>query len=258
MLHNLVAGDVVTMRIELDQNEVLVINTVGGSEGLQNAYLQGGTITVTPGFPVQIAGASGKLLHVAGDVAIDGIIDPTGITFTQQSSNPFDSSSHGLYVTNAGDLIFHATSSNPPVNLTQAASGSSASSNLDTYLNDSGVTITAISPVSLLTSGGVQIANPSDENSVYSLIGIMASTTLYGAEGAVYTSGRLPCGIFAYTLGDSLWLGQGGVLTNVKPSPGVDGFNTGDFVVQMGTVIQNKSNTAAVDILIRISIVGQL
>ena len=87
---------------------------------------------------------------------------------------------------------------------------------------------------------------------MFSLVGILLSTVANGAEGTVYTSGRMPCGNFGFTIGDSLWLNTGGGLTNVKPSA------SGMFAVCVGVVVQNKTNESARDILVRISVNGQL
>ena len=261
MTFALVVGDFLEFRIELEQNETIVGTGGGGGGGsvdLQGAYANGRTINTSSGNPVVISGPSGKLLHVAGDIACDGVVDPTAITFTPQGSSPIPGL-HGLYTDSAGDLIYVAAVSSP-VNISQLSSGggSNTVSNSDTYTNNSGFSITGSSPVSQTATGGIKLSDPSDENSVFSLVGLLLATTSNNADGTVYTGGRMPCGIFSFSIGDALWLNVGGGLTNVKPSVGVNGLVSGMFIVQVGTVVKNKTNPSAKDILVRISINGQL
>jgi hypothetical protein len=77
----------------------------GGSGDLQGAYNGGNTIAVTTGLPVTLSG-TGKLLHVAGSVQIDGLIDPTGIEFIPQVSSPITATKQGLWVNTSNELMF--------------------------------------------------------------------------------------------------------------------------------------------------------
>lgn len=85
----------------------------GGSGTLQDAYDNGRFIAVVTGQPVAITGTSGKLLTVAGDVQIDGVIDPAGITFSQQPSTPFLITEYGLYRNALDHLIYYRAALTP-------------------------------------------------------------------------------------------------------------------------------------------------
>jgi hypothetical protein len=105
-----VVGDTVSYRIDSNGGQY-VVTAGGGGNTLQSAYLGGTTITVTIGFPVTIqrAGAyvaGDKLLFVDGDMDVSGVIDPKGITFTPQGSDPLDAAAYGLWTNAAFELIY--------------------------------------------------------------------------------------------------------------------------------------------------------
>ena len=124
ILQDLVIGDVLTFRIS--QGTVYFTPAPGSAQTLQETYNYGNTITTTPGNPVSISGAPGeKLLVVDGDVDITGVIDPKGITFDPQSSNPL-STLNGLWLNNSGELIHERPGeSTPVINITDILINSS-------------------------------------------------------------------------------------------------------------------------------------
>lgn len=75
ILQDLVVGDVVEFRIELAQNQTLVLSGGGGGGGgtLQDAYAAGRFITATASNPVNISG-TGVVLYVSADLQVDGLI----------------------------------------------------------------------------------------------------------------------------------------------------------------------------------------
>jgi len=81
----------------------------GGASNLQDAYDGGRTIAVSSGNPIEISGPPGeKLFKVNGDIDITGIIDPKGITFDPQVSNP-GVGLNTLYLNSGGDLVLNNT-----------------------------------------------------------------------------------------------------------------------------------------------------
>jgi hypothetical protein len=98
-LTTIVVGDLVTYEIVRVGGLTILQNGSPVATGtLQESYNNGQSIVTESGAPVVISGPSGqKLLHVAGNVQIDGVIDPTAITFTPQSSNPLSSGQQGIW-----------------------------------------------------------------------------------------------------------------------------------------------------------------
>jgi hypothetical protein len=101
---DLVVGDVLTFRIGTT-GAVYFTSSPASTATLQSAYDNGSVVNVNTGTPITINGSSGKLLVVNGDVEITGVIDPKGIEFTRQSSDPLGVASDGLWVDNTGHLI---------------------------------------------------------------------------------------------------------------------------------------------------------
>lgn len=120
----------------------------GGAGTLQEAYDGGNSISTVTGLPVTISGPSGeKLLHVQGDVQIDGVLDPTGLELTPQASNPLDPGMKGIWANTANQLIFEngTTAENISQRLDDLESGASnpitAGPGLTKTINDLSVNV---------------------------------------------------------------------------------------------------------------------
>jgi Avian adenovirus fibre, N-terminal len=142
---DLVIGDVLTFRIGTT-GAVYFTTQPPSSASMQTAYDNGNIINVNTGSPVTINGTSGKLLSVNGDMYVAGVIDPKGIEFTREGSDPLTSGSDGLWVDSAGHLI-QKRGASPNVDITEAVlnpsyfvtagdglswSGSTLNANVDT------------------------------------------------------------------------------------------------------------------------------
>ena len=90
-------------------------NGVGGGGTLQDAYDNGNTIITVSGTPFTVGGAAAKVATFLGDIDVTGVIDPKGIEFTGQASDPLATGSNGLWVNAAEELIFKRAS-NPSIN----------------------------------------------------------------------------------------------------------------------------------------------
>lgn len=114
-------GDRLTFRIDTNGGVYFASSGAGGggSSSLQDAYEGGRTITTNPSQPIVISGPSGeKIMVIQGDIDVTGVIDPLGITFTPQTSNPLSVTDRGLWVNTSNELIFER-SSGALVNLVQ-------------------------------------------------------------------------------------------------------------------------------------------
>lgn len=96
------AGDVLRFRLASEGGFYTI--DLGTTTTLQQAYGQGRFINTAPGSPVTISASAGyKALRIEGDLDVTGVIDPTGLTFTPQASNPL-SSDQGIWVDTNGNL----------------------------------------------------------------------------------------------------------------------------------------------------------
>lgn len=193
----------------------------GGSSSLQDAYNLGRQITVTAGNPVEISGPSGKLLKVNGDVDISGVIDPKGIEFTPQNSNPLGAGSKGLWVNLANQLIHEDGTTNK--NLSQAIE------DLETGLGINGISRLLFNNTGLVIPKGTPVYSPSAGEiapasgsalATANVIGIASENIAPASNGNVLIVGVLT-GIAGFTHNSVLYLdATAGTLTESKPTLG--------------------------------------
>lgn len=254
---------------ELEVGDTLIfrIDTAGGykviggpvsSGSLQTSYNNGRQIVVASGQPVEISGpASQKLFRVLGDIEVTGVIDPQGLTFTRESSNPitgFD----GLYVDSNGDLVYNKNGSGE-TNISQSTSGQGASIIIeDEYDNNSGMTIAKGTPVRIDAFGNLQMVDPAVEDEVDAIIGVTAESIPDASAGRVSFKGRLLDVSTAIAVGEPAYLSKSGILTATKPSDGIGGFVAGDFIVRVGTIVMNRQDPLKKDLLVDIKVIGEL
>ena len=211
----------------------------GGGNSLQDSYNAGRTITVTPGFPVEISGASGKLLKINGDMDVTGIIDPKGITFDPQGASPLGVGQRGFWVNLSDELIYEDSTISK--NLTQAIenleSGSGVSALTRLMFNGTGSTIAKGTPVYSPSAGQIAPARGTvDAES--RVIGLAAENIAPSTNGNIAVAGTLT-GVSGYTHGAYLYLGDDpGEAIDVEPTlgPYPSGFN----IVILGVVENNN------------------
>lgn len=126
------------------------------------------------------------------------------------------------------------------------------------YTNGSGSTLSRGTPVSTLTSGLVTSLNVSIQDSMDKFVGIYDQDTPNAASGRVIDSGLLENFTTSFAIGDPVYVGKTGNLTNIVPSIGVGGFVSGDFVIFIGIIVQNEFNNLQKDLKILIEKVGSL
>lgn len=134
----------------------------------------------------------------------------------------------------------------------------SAESIIIPAINGSGGTLSALMPLSMNSLGKVIPLDVSDETKVKRFLGINLGSVADTLEAAVVTSGRIVDVSTSLTLGDVVYVSKAGGLTNVTPDLGVGSFTTGDFVVIAGRIAQNPDNLLKKDLIVALSIVGQL
>lgn len=126
------------------------------------------------------------------------------------------------------------------------------------YQNGSGAVIGKATPVRKTASGQIDFIDVAIESEVLSLIGITSNDINPLANGSVITAGRIENVTTSAAFGDPIYLSKTGELTNTKPDIGVAGFVAGDFVVRLATVARNETNALQKDLVLEITLVGQL
>lgn len=105
IFRDLEEDDVVTFRVD-GNSAVYFTPSLSAVEDLQDAYNGGNIIDIDDGSPITINGSVGqKLLQINGDIGVTGVIDPKGITFTKETTNPIGASQSGLWINTIGQLI---------------------------------------------------------------------------------------------------------------------------------------------------------
>lgn len=85
-----------------------IVSTGGGSSTLQDAYNLGSIITTSIGVPFTVGGSASKVAQFNGDIGVTGVIDPKGITFTREATNPIldldDPNVDGIWFDTSGEM----------------------------------------------------------------------------------------------------------------------------------------------------------
>jgi len=117
--YGLVDGDILCFRLA-SKGGIYTIDG-GTTTTLQQAYNQGRTVTTIDGSPMTVSSSAGyKALQINGDLGVTGVIDPTGIAFTEQAANPLGSKD-GLWIDTSGNLNQARPGKTPvSVNITQS------------------------------------------------------------------------------------------------------------------------------------------
>lgn len=126
------------------------------------------------------------------------------------------------------------------------------------YPNASGSTLVKGTVVSVNSSSQIDVIDVSDEASVQALVGVTSLDIPHAATGGVMCNGRLEEIIQPFAIGDAIYVGKDGLITNTKPSEGVGGFVSGDFVIFVGVVVKNEFDNTKKDLQLMLALVGQL
>lgn len=123
--------------------------------------------------------------------------------------------------------------------------------------NNSGGTLTKGTPVRIDSVGNLNIIDVSSEIESLAIVGVIFEDVLNTEQGRLICNGRLD-DISGFTFGDSIYVSKTGTLTNTKPDIGVGGFVAGDFIIRIGVISKNEINPGQDDLLLNITITGQL
>jgi len=260
-------SSVIKTLIDLDVDDQLrlridtvggIVSTGGGSSTLQDAYNLGSVITTTLGNPVTIGGTAAKVAQFNGDIGVTGVIDPQGISFTREGSDPLAATGQdGIWFDTSGNMMLRKEGVGS-TNVTQVLESAAAPiANTDTIENHSGSMLPKFTPVGLDTNGYADLIDVSDEDSAFSAFAVLAENISDAASGSYISNGRL-ANILGFNLRDVLYVAKDGSLTNVKPSVGVGGFLDGDYIIRVGVVKRNVDAPSQMDLIVNVQVVGQL
>lgn len=254
---DLAIGDRLTFRSDAIGG---IISTSGGTTSLQDAYNNGSAITTAVGIPFTVGGAATKVAVFNGDIDVTGVIDPKGITFDPQAANPLSASQSGLWVENVDNALIYSRPSQPDVNIVEIASGNvAAKANEINFLNLSGSPIAKLTPVRIDVAGGINTINVSNEAEALAIVGLVRPSSIAdSSSGQVVTGGILEDVTTTALFGDILYVSKTGGVTTTKPSIGSGGFVAGDFVIRLGVIAKDVTNPAQKNLIVNITIVGQL
>lgn len=126
------------------------------------------------------------------------------------------------------------------------------------FLNSTGSSIAALTPVKQNGSGLMASVDPSSETDIQNYLGVLTQTTANGNSGAVAFSGLIKNVSTSFVLGDILYLSKTGGLTATAPEIGSNSFLAGDFVLKVGKITKNSTNGAQKDFKVEVELRGQL
>ena len=222
------------------------------------ASATGNTITTASGLPFTVGGSATKVAVFNGDIDVTGVIDPKGITFSRQSTNPLPPGQDGFWVNSSGQSMY-TQGGVGTTNVSAALAGATnAGSTQPTLENQSGSTIAKAVPVKIDALGYIAPIDPSVEADAFAIVGVTNASIADNTTGKVVSNGLLENITTSASYGDSVFVAKDGSLTNVKPSIGVGGFVAGDWVIRVGVISRNVTTPSQKDLLVNITIVGQL
>lgn len=129
---------------------------------------------------------------------------------------------------------------------------------LEALVNNQGSLMSKSTPVRITSLGKLEKIDVSVEAQMEAIAGVLKADLANGAAGSIIPSGLLENITTTAAVGDVLWVSKAGDLTNIKPNIGGNGFLAGDFVIRIGVVSKNLENPSNKDLLVNITVVGQL
>ena len=119
--------------------------------------------------------------------------------------------------------------------------------------------IVAGTPVSSNGAGMISPLDVSSQSSIAGFVGLANALIPSSATGLVTTNGRVEAlTLTGFSLGDPVYVGKNGTLTNSLPDYGVAGFAAGDFIMFIGVVVKNEFDSSLKDIQLMAELIGQL
>lgn len=109
-----------------------------------------------------------------------------------------------------------------------------------------------------ISSADIDLIDPSVEADVDAVAGVVKENIPDTESGEVVVSGIIENISGGFGFGAIIYLSKTGVLTDTKPSVGVGGFVSGDWIVKVGVIVKNAATPAQKDLLVNVQTIGQL
>jgi hypothetical protein len=182
-----------------------------------------------------------------------------GIIFQPQASNPIPNGNNGIWVNNSNEVIF-VNQSNVQTNIIALLNGGlSAAATGIPLKNNTGSTITKGTPVSINSSGELQLVDVTVDANALAAVGVAATDIPNASSGTIIMNGIITNITTGLAFGSAVFITPAGTLTSTYPSIGNgDGFAAGDFIIKVGVIAKNATTPANKDLLVNLYVVGQL
>lgn len=125
-------------------------------------------------------------------------------------------------------------------------------------LNASGADIAFLQPVASDSGGRAKAVDPSSQSDMLKVLGVAATIIPNNGSGNVITHGKIENITTTFSWGDYVYVGKDGLLTNIIPEVGSNGFVEGDYIIRIGLIVRNKDVPANKDLVVQIERLGQL
>jgi hypothetical protein len=182
-----------------------------------------------------------------------------GIVFQPQASNPIPGGNSGIWVNTSNEMVF-VNQANVQTNVIALLTGGLSAASTGTLLkNSTGSSIPKGTPVSINSSGELQLVDVGTDANALATVGVTADAIADGTSGTVIMGGVLTNITTSFAFGSAVFIAPSGALTATYPTNGNgDGFASGDFVIRIGVIAKNHTTPANKDLLVSVSVVGQL
>jgi len=185
-----------------------------------------------------------------------------GLALSKQATSPFpELDEYGIWLNTDGELV-QQMGLDPAINITQSIASVSAPNRVVIEMaNSTGGTLTKGSPISVNTSGAMQLTDIRSNTSARSCIGVLEDDVANGASGYILVQGRLENFTTSAGLGNVMYVSSTSTLINVTdaaPVIGSDGYLSGDHIIRIGVVLKNLDNPSNKDLVVNTNLMGQL
>lgn len=124
-------------------------------------------------------------------------------------------------------------------------------------VNQTGATVPKGVPVKL-TASGIDLLDVSKETDIDAFAGVLSQDASNNSPASIVSSGTIENVVTSIPVGASVYVSKVGLLTNVKPQLGQNGFGEGDFIIKVGMIAMNPKDPTKKDLLVGIQIMGQM
>lgn len=127
----------------------------------------------------------------------------------------------------------------------------------DEAVNLTGSLRSRLTPVTINSLGDISVIDISSDSSL-AVIGVLSEDIDNLSSGSFVNAGIIEDITTSFDFGDVCYVSKAGILTNVKPNAGENGYISGDYLIRIGVIKKNKIDSLKKDLFVNISVVGRL